>query len=118
MAEAWFEQAIAVGLARLAALALPGTPIDERSAAACRAVWVDALWPGRAWAQHLDAARIEEAFRQLAARCKRWPAPADFLEALPARPQPVPLPPPSLSEAQRAQVRQRLAELVAKMRMG
>lgn len=85
VAEAWFERAISVGLSRLAALQLVGTPPDAQTASACRAVWVDALWDGRAWDQTLDASRIEAAFSELARGAVRWPAPAQFLEALPAR---------------------------------
>lgn len=106
MAEAWLEQAVAVGLAKLAALQLPGTPIDAPSAAACRAVWVEAITDGRHWVRERDMPRIEAAFRTLAKTAERWPAPAQFLRSLPAAPQPVALPEPPMSEAQRARVRE------------
>lgn len=117
MPEAWFDRAIAVGLARLAVLGLPGTPIDEPSSAACRAVWVDALWPGRAWDRAQDEPRIEAAFRRLALDVTRWPAPRQFLDALPARPEPTKLPPPKMTEEERAKARAMLAGLVQKLRM-
>lgn len=116
MAQAWFERAIAVGLARLAALQLPGTPPDAATAAACRAVWVDALWPGRDWTEQ-DEARIAEAFRRLALRATRWPAPTQFLDALPARQMPAALPAPALDEAQRRRVRALLDALAQRMRV-
>lgn len=117
-AQAWFERAIAVGLSRLAALQLPGTPPDAATAAACRSVWVDALWPGRMWVQALDEARIAEAFGLLALRVRRWPAPAEFLEALPARPEAIKLPEPAPDPQARARMQAMLAELRAKMRTG
>lgn len=106
MAEAWLEQAVAVGLAKLAALQLPGTPIDAPSAAACRAVWVEAITDGRRWVRERDVPRIEAAFLTLAKTAERWPAPAQFLRALPDAPKPVALPPPPMDEAQRARVRE------------
>ncbi|TCS70750.1 hypothetical protein EDC61_11477 [Sulfuritortus calidifontis] len=108
MAEDWLSQAISVGLAKLAALQLPGTPIDAPSAAACRAVWVEAITDGRAWVRERDVPRIEAAFITLAKTAERWPAPAQFLRALPAVTHPVALPEPPMDEAQRAQVRELL----------
>lgn len=108
MAEDWLSQAVAVGLAKLAALQLPGTPIDAPSAAACRAVWVEAIDDGRAWVRERDVPRIEAAFLTLAKTAERWPAPAQFLRALPNPPQPAALPPPPMDEAQRARVRELL----------
>lgn len=46
--------------------------------------WADALWAGRAW-HDSDDARIAEAFRRLSGAQRQWPAPADFLAALPPR---------------------------------
>lgn len=106
MAEDWLSQAVAVGLAKLAALQLPGTPIDAPSAAACRAVWVEAIADGRAWVRERDVPRIEAAFLTLAKTAERWPSPAQFLRALPSVPQPVALPAPPMIEAQRAHVRE------------
>jgi hypothetical protein len=108
MAEAWLEQAVAVGLAKLAALQLPGTPIDAPSAAACRAVWVEAIADGRVWLRERDAPRIEAAFLTLAKTCERWPVPAQFLRALPSVPQPAALPEPPMSDEMRERVRQML----------
>lgn len=117
MAEAWFERAIATGLARLAALQLPGTPPDAATASACRSVWVEALWEGRVWAQPLDERRIAEAFSELTRRVRRWPAPAEFLDALPSRPQPVALPTPAPSAQERQRINALLNDLRERMRM-
>ena len=81
----WFARAIAIGLTRMAALQLPGTPIDTQTAAMMKDVWVDTLWVARQWDEELDARRIEAAFRALATRCTRFAAPAQFLEMLPPR---------------------------------
>ncbi|GAB4173810.1 MAG: hypothetical protein Fur0039_15420 [Rhodocyclaceae bacterium] len=106
MAEDWLSHAVSVGLAKLAALQLPGTPIDAPSAAACRAVWVEAIEDGRALVRERDLPRIEAAFLTLAKTAERWPAPAQFLRALRAAPQPVALPSPPMDEAQLARVRE------------
>ena len=85
MADRWFVHHISVGLTRLAALQLPGTPIDAQTAAAMKDVWVETLWRARCWDEGLDAVRIEAAFAALAARCTRFAAPAQFLEVLAPR---------------------------------
>lgn len=46
--------------------------------------WVEALNCNRVWDQDRDAPRFREAFRTLAANSTRWPAPVDFVAALPA----------------------------------
>lgn len=115
-AEAWFERAISVELSRLAALQLPGTPPDAQTAAACRAVWVDALWGGRMWREE-DKERIEAAFAHLTRNVTRWPAPAHFLEVLPER-KPLPaLSRPSPSREERECVRKMIADLAAKLKL-
>ena len=111
--EPWFARCIAVGLTRLAALQLPGTPIDAQTAAAMRDVWVETLWKARRWDEGLDAARIEAAFGALAARCTRFAAPAQFLEVLAPR-QAAPIAaPPILSEEQRMANMARVREMLA-----
>jgi hypothetical protein len=45
--------------------------------------WAEAITAGRAWDQERDAPRIREAFVTLARTRRQWPAPADFLEAVP-----------------------------------
>lgn len=48
------------------------------------AAWCDALWHGRDW-RLSDSERIEEAFRVLSRNRMTWPAPAEFLAAVPPR---------------------------------
>lgn len=89
----WFSAVIAAGLQRLAAMHLVGTPTDAGLDLAC-AVWIDTLWYRRAWHPDPDAARLRRAFLALAASARRWPAPAELLDHLPAKPQPPALPAP------------------------
>ncbi|WP_205957717.1 hypothetical protein [Pseudoxanthomonas winnipegensis] len=49
--------------------------------------WTDAITDGKAWDEQLDAPRFRRAFVTLSKIVKRWPAPAEFLEALPPREQ-------------------------------
>lgn len=116
--EPWFEQAIAVGLVRLAALQLPGTPPDAQTAAACRAVWVDALWHGRVWIEAADTARLEMAFRILSSRITRWPAPVQLLDVLPMREPMQALPKSVRSYEARAQAMVSIGELMRKLKAG
>lgn len=45
--------------------------------------WLDAITDGRSWDEGRDTPRVAQAFRTLARTVRRWPAPAEFLEALP-----------------------------------
>lgn len=90
----WFQHTLATGLQRLAAVALPAAPQGEALGLAC-AVWIDVLWQRRTWYEDTDPARLAEAFADLAASARRWPAPVELLDHLPARPQPRALPAPT-----------------------
>lgn len=45
--------------------------------------WAEAITAGRLWDQDRDTPRIREAFVTLARTRRQWPAPADFLDAVP-----------------------------------
>lgn len=45
--------------------------------------WQEVLTDGRAWDEARDRDRIRKAFVTLARTRRQWPAPVDFLEALP-----------------------------------
>jgi len=45
--------------------------------------WTEALQHNRAWEYHRDVPRIRAAFVTLAQTRTQWPAPKQFLEALP-----------------------------------
>lgn len=82
---------MATGLQKLSCLSLDRTPAAEILSGTAQA-WMEAITDGRAWDRNRDAERVATAFRTLARTARRWPAPADFLEALP----PVP-PPPAIA---------------------
>lgn len=47
------------------------------------AAWREILTHRKVYEEGRDAQRFRDAFVALGGRCKSWPAPADFLEALP-----------------------------------
>jgi hypothetical protein len=49
--------------------------------------WIECLTARRSWDRDRDTARIRQAFVTLAATRRQWPAPADFVDALPPAPQ-------------------------------
>lgn len=50
--------------------------------------WIDALTDGRAWERARDEARVRRAFVVLSKTIRRWPAPVEFVEAMPRPEQP------------------------------
>lgn len=115
--EPWFERRIRRGLAALMTLRMDGHPPADTVEATAK-VWAQALWPGRAWDDALDAARIGEAFRRIALHETRWPAPAVFLRHLPARAPQAALPPLKPDPEQVRAIRERLAALKHKLTEG
>ena len=110
----WFAKRIRRGLAALVALRLDGHPAADMVEATAQ-VWVQALWPTRAWVQDLDNARIGEAFRQITLTETRWPAPAVFLRYLPAREALPALPAPAMTAEQKAANKARLQAMLDKL---
>lgn len=45
--------------------------------------WVEAITDGRTWDQQRDEDRVRKAFVTLSKTVRRWPAPVEFIEALP-----------------------------------
>jgi len=111
----WFRRAIAEGLTRLVALSLSNTPPAE-TIQLTREAWVEILWDGRTWAEP-DAERIAAAFRSIARRADRWPAPRQLTDHLPARPAPRALPKPGPNAEQREKALAAIQKLHAKLRM-
>lgn len=70
------------GLQKLLCLSLEGQPSADVIAGTLLA-WAEVLTTGRVFEQDRDAPRFRAAFRTLASRARRWPAPVDFIEALP-----------------------------------
>lgn len=79
---AWLEVEILTGLQRLACLSLDRTPAAEMLPGTAQA-WIEALTDGRAWDEQRDAPRVRRAFVVLSKTVRRWPAPAEFMDALP-----------------------------------
>ncbi len=84
--ETWIHNEILDGLSRLLCLGLDRTPATDLIEGTA-AMWVAALTKNRVWEQGPDAPRFREAFVTLAQTRRQWPAPADFMEALPPRTQ-------------------------------
>lgn len=89
----WFSSVIADGMQRLAAMRLMNAPQDDALALAC-AVWIDSLWFRRDWHQDPDEGRLRHAFMALAGSSRRWPAPVEVIDNLPAKPPQLALPGP------------------------
>jgi hypothetical protein len=114
---AWLLELVKARMERLVILGLEGRPLGRAMGEVVR-MWAQIIAHRLPNADpRLDAPRIHAAFDALEAACERWPAPKQFLDALPARPQPKSLPPPAMDESKRAEVKAMLAELAAKMRM-
>lgn len=105
---AWFDRRIRRGLAALMTLRMEAHPPADTVEATAK-VWAQALWPGRAWDEALDAARIGEAFRQITLHETHWPTPAVFLRYLPERAPQAALPPPASTAEDKARARAILA---------
>ena len=70
--------------------------------------WLQAVCSGRRWERDRDVLRFRAAFTTLTQTRRLWPAPADFLDAMPKAEPHLALPPATLSP-ERAQ--QRLDEI-------
>ncbi len=111
----WFRAAVGAALQRLIALGLPGTPPAETIRLTAQA-WTDVLWDAPIDWRPADEARMRQATLTLAQRIDRWPAPRQWLDALPPRPKPSALPPPRPGPQAQRRVRAELARLRDRMR--
>lgn len=114
---AWLLELVKARMERLVILGLDGRPLGRAMGEVVR-MWAQIIAARLPQADPvLDAPRIHAAFDVLEATCERWPAPKQFLDALPARAEPARLPPPKMTEEERAKARAMLAGLVQKLRM-
>ncbi|MFZ5659162.1 MAG: hypothetical protein ACOY5C_04815 [Pseudomonadota bacterium] len=111
MAEKWLEREIASGLQGLLALRLPGAPADD-SVTLTLDIWLVAVKHAVTWNESADTTRIRHAFQTLFRTCVHWPAPKQFLDALPQRVPPKALSPPELTPEERARNIARMRELL------
>ena len=110
----WFHNTIVSGVQQLHVLSLQGTPAAETVVLTAQ-VWIDALWnTPRSWDEERDAPRLREAFRSIAQRVDRWPAPKAVLENMPSAPPVLLLQEPKSDPAKVAVFRQQLRELAEK----
>lgn len=89
----WFTDRIYTGLQRLYSLSLRDRPAADVLPATAD-TWVSVLWPGLRWDEARDLPRLTEAFRVLAGKVDRWPAPRELRDCLPPIPDVQALPPP------------------------
>lgn len=115
MNDAWLRREIAKGVAGLLALRLDGAPAAD-SATKTADIWLVAVTKGRDWDEEKDAVRIRKAFETLFATCERWPAPAQLLRELQARPPELRLPKPRRTDKQIKTGNEALDHLVATMK--
>lgn len=115
-APGWLVAEVAEGIQRLLVLRLDGAPPADAVEAVALA-WVDALLVrGGAWVEHMDAHRVREAFRRMAAHVDSWPPPAKIFEFMPARQPKKALPVPPVSDEVRARAMAMLADIAQKLR--
>jgi hypothetical protein len=88
----WLKTELLTGFQKLLCLGLDRTPASEVIPGTVEA-WLEAVTANRLWDQDRDTSRIRQAFVTLARTRRLWPAPVDFLEALPTIRQEL-LPPP------------------------
>jgi hypothetical protein len=111
----WFHNTIVSGVQQLHVLSLQGTPAAETVTLTAQ-VWIDTLWnTPRSWEEDRDAPRLREAFRSIAQRVDRWPAPKAVLDNMPnAAPVPLLTEEPKSDPVKVAAYRKQLRELAAK----
>ena len=111
----WFHNTIVSGVQQLHVLSLQGTPAAETVTLTAQ-VWIDTLWNmPRSWDEDRDAPRLRDAFRSIAQRVDRWPAPKAVLDNMPnAAPVPLLTEEPKSDPVRVAAYRQQLRELAAK----
>ena len=101
---------------RLRLLNLDGSPAGVAMGEVTR-IWAETLAASGNYDEALDAGRFHAAFMTLARVRESWPAPKHLLEALPSRPEPLKLPEPPITEADRERARVMLANITKKLRM-
>lgn len=103
----WLQTELLTGFQKLLCLGLERTPATDLIHGTVMA-WHEAITTGRVWDESRDAPRIRKAFVTLATNRRTWPAPADFIEALPRhepqRALPAAIPDPARAERAIAEI--------------
>lgn len=110
----WLKQTLASGVSMLILLRLRNSPPEDAIKATLEA-WYQVLTYRRSWVQETDQKRLEKAFMVLASQCESFPSPKQLLEAMPQRMHNA-LPPPMISDEQRAKNAERLKQLLEMLR--
>jgi hypothetical protein len=109
----WLEKEIVRGIGALFLLNLQFTPGADAIKATGR-IWIGTLRSlPHTWLEDRDRPRIQAAFRTLAATSERWPAPKNFIDALPKIPDLQKLPPPTTRHT--AETKKMVDQLLAKL---
>jgi hypothetical protein len=101
---------------KLLPLSLESTPAAEVLPGTALA-WHEVLVHGRQWEPERDRTRMRDAFRTLAGRHRRWPAPIDFLDALPRIETPKDHTPRIGSGVIHASAMKHISDIAAKLRI-
>lgn len=115
MATDWILDEILTGLQKLLPLSLESTPAAEVIPGTALA-WHEVMVHNRTFEPDRDRARFRAAFRTLAERCRRWPAPADFFDAMPRIETPRDNTPRIGSGEIPASAKQHIADIAAKLK--
>jgi hypothetical protein len=111
----WLIRELRDGLRKLVSLSLE-TPPSADLIGATLLTWAEAITRGREFDAGRDAPRFRSAFCTLAERQRRWPAPADFLDALP-RIQPERRPLRLIDDGKRQLGMAKLADIARKLNL-
>ena len=79
-------------------------------------MWAKTITHGRKYEEDRDAPRFRDAFLIIANRHRRWPAPVDFLEAMP-RTEPAPRVPLIENDKAREVGMRHIADLAARLKI-
>ncbi len=96
-----FKNTVITGLQMFMTLSLPGRPPQD-SVAATAEIWVDLLYPVRGWDSE-DIANLQRAFKRVARKADKFPAPAQVIAAMEPKIQvfkALPRPPKTSAEKQ------------------
>ncbi len=78
----WLRDEILTGLQKIYCLSLDRTPAAEILPGTAE-TWLEAATHERKWDQGRDVPRVRAAFATMCRERRQWPAPRDFMDALP-----------------------------------
>ena len=111
----WLRQEIGMAFQQMICLALDGAPAAEMLPLTAE-MWVMTI--GFGMVETLDRQRVRDGFRQLYRKLKRWPQPVELTDILPGRPKRTALMEPGLSDADYAEGKRKLQEIMDMLNKG